>query len=185
MDFSVKVDLAPLEAALRDVPRLAEVAAARALNRVATTARAQASRAISAETGLKVNEVRDHLSLSPARTSSGGETVVTITVPPWAPNLIRFTARQTKAGVSANAWRTRKVYRGTFIANKGRTVFKRVGKARLPIEPVHGPSIPRQFIKGYAMDAIRNTMAERYGIEFERAMTSLLRGRKSASAPPP
>lgn len=173
--IDVRADIAK---ALRDVDALQRNvtrAASAALNRVGTTARAVAAREISAETGLKVSEVKDRL---PTVRANRDSLEVIITAKPWAPNLIRFAARQTKRGVSANAWRSRKVYRSTFIANKGRTVFKRTGPARLPIAPVYGPSVPRTFIRDRTTGAIRRTVAQRFPIEFDRALRALGNGRR-------
>jgi hypothetical protein len=170
MQVSVKVDVDRALKALDAIPRNVDRAAATALNRVGTTAHAVAAREISQVTGLKVSEVKRYVPLAKADRNT---LTATLSAKPWAPNLIHFSARQTRRGVSANAWRKRKVYKGTFIANKGRTVFKRVGKLRLPIEPVHGPSVPREFVKQHTLDAIRKTVGERFPIEFERALKAL------------
>lgn len=147
-------------------------AVAMALNRTAATARSRATKAISAETGIKQASIREKLQIVRAtRTALRAE----IQAHKYAPNLIHYTARQTKAGVSANAWRKRKVYKHTFIGNKGRTVFHREGKARLPIKPVYGPSIPRTFMQRTTNRVLRETVAERFPIEFERALKVELR----------
>jgi hypothetical protein len=43
---------------------------------------------------------------------------------------------------------------GAFVANKGRTVFRRVGKSRLPIEPVQTIGVSRMFNSRAIRDAV-------------------------------
>jgi hypothetical protein len=95
-----------------------------ALNRVATTVRKVAAQQINKVTGLKVTSIRKRLRL---RKATRARPIAEITALPYAPNLRSFNARQVKKGVSANAWRKRKIYRGAFIGNQDRTVFIRVG----------------------------------------------------------
>jgi hypothetical protein len=156
----------------KDIDRAAKAA----LNKVGVTARAEAARAISKATGIKVNEVRTHVPLAKA---SGQGLTVEISAKPWSPNLIRYSARQTAQGVTANAWgRGRKLYRGTFIANKGRTVFSRVGKERTPLKPIRAGSVRKQFMREQTVKAIETTVAVRFPLEFGRAINALMqRGR--------
>jgi hypothetical protein len=62
-------------------------------------------------------------------------------------NLIHFGARKVATGVSVKILKDgdRKVIKGAFIGNKGKTVFKRKGKERLPIKTVTAIS-PSQMI---------------------------------------
>ena len=62
-------------------------------------------------------------------------------------NLIHFGARKVATGVSVKILKDgdRKVIKGAFIGNKGKTVFKRKGKERLPIKTVTAMS-PSQMI---------------------------------------
>lgn len=175
MQIDVRVDVEKAIRSLWVMQRDVNTAAAAALNRVGVTARAAAAREISKASGLPVNQVRKHVPLVRA---NKWNLQCEISARPYAPNLIRYSARQTKAGVSANAWRKRKVYRGTFIANKGRTVFKRVGPARLPIKAVYGPSVRREFIRDTVAKAINTTVEQRFALEFDRALTALLKRRR-------
>jgi hypothetical protein len=50
-----------------------------------------------------------------------------------------------RGGVSSSAFGKRRIYPGTFLNKAGTTAFKRVGKARLPIRPIWGPGIRREF----------------------------------------
>jgi len=172
MQISVEADIKAATQGLLLLERDINTAAVAALNKVAVTARAQAARSISQQSGLPVNQVRERVPLARANRYT---LEAAISARKYAPNLIRYSARQTKPGVSANAWRQRKVYRGTFIANKGRTVFARVGPERLPIKAVYGPSVPRTFIKDETLRAISTTVATRFPLELERALRALLR----------
>lgn len=175
MHIDVRVDVEKAIRGLWLMQRDVNTAATAALNKVGVTARAAAAREISKASGLPVNQVRPHVPLVRANKWS---LQCEISAKPYAPNLIRYAARQTRAGVSANAWRKRKVYRGTFIANKGRTVFKRIGPSRLPIKAVYGPSVRREFIRDTVTKAIHRTVDQRFALEFERALTALLKRRR-------
>lgn len=148
-------------------------ATARALNRTITTVNNEAARAISKRTGMGVRSIKEKLRIYKA---GPHKLVAEIVAPKHAPNLIRYGARRTKKGVSAKAWNQRKVYKHTFIANDGRTVFARVGKARLPIKPIYGPSLPRTFVKQAIREVMEKVGAERFPIEFTRELRFLLSG---------
>ena len=63
---------------------------------------------------------------------------------------------------------------GTFIGNRGRTVFIRVGKSRLPIEAKSTIGVPQMFdtkaISARVMDRINTELP----VEFDRAIAVLL-----------
>ncbi|MCK7495165.1 MAG: hypothetical protein MZW92_31785 [Comamonadaceae bacterium] len=86
-------------------------------------------------------------------------------------NLIRFGARQTqRAALPPRPGAGAGLYAGTFIANKGRTVFKRakVGDkraGRLLIAPVHGPSIPREFGRKALTGSLEAAVLTRWRVE--------------------
>lgn len=172
--FKVTLDVKPALRMLEQLQKDTERATVMALNRVAVTVRAEASRSVSKASGMKVSEVKEKMPLVKADRST---LTATIIAKPWSPNLIRYQARQTKAGVSAKAWGQRKIYPRTFIGNKGRTVFTRVGKARLPLKALHGPSIPREFIKDANLTAMKSVVTNRFPIEFDSAVRSLTRRR--------
>jgi hypothetical protein len=174
MEVSVKGDV---DAVLKDLGSLSlrvDIAIAQALNRTAARAKTQAVRTIAKESGIQQKAVRDRIAI---RKASSYALHAIISAEPYAPNLIRYSARQTKRGVSANAWRKRRIYPRTFIANQGRTVFKRIGKARLPIRPVYGPSIPRTFMQRVTNEAMTQAVRERFPVEFTRALNLQLRRR--------
>lgn len=53
--------------------------------------------------------------------------------------------RKTKRGVSSRAFGQRRVYPRVFLSRSGKTALKRLGKSRLPVRPVWGPGIKREF----------------------------------------
>jgi hypothetical protein len=147
-------------------------AAARALTRTADQVRSAAVKEIARETGLKQKDVR--VALSRVR-ATVGKLLAAVVAVGRAVNLIRFT-RQTReqarraGGVVANAWGRRRLYRGTFIGNQGRTVFRRVGESRLPITVVHGPSIPREMARENVAKQLARVIRTRWPINFEADM---------------
>jgi hypothetical protein len=176
ISISVEVDIRKAVEMLNALEReLVPRAASAALNRVAVSARAVAVQEIARVTGLTQAEVRQHLDI---RTANRNYLAASISAKPWSPNIIRFAARQTKAGVSAAPWRNRRTHKGTFIGNQGRTVFVRTSRNRLPIKAVHGPNVPREFMQGYALAAMQAKVAERFALEFERALAQFMRTRR-------
>jgi hypothetical protein len=167
--IDVRADIEAARARLRYHLRPAiPKAAAAALNRVGTHANSLAVKELAEVTGLKQKDVREALSRTRATWANLQTKIAAIG---RALNLIRFGARQTKRGVTASAWGRRRLYAGTFIANKGRTVFKRakVGDkraGRLPIAPVHGPSIPREFGRKALTGKLEAAVLTRWRVEF-------------------
>jgi hypothetical protein len=107
----------------RDLRKEIDRAVPPAINRVATTARKFAAQQINKVTGMKISSIRKKLAL---RRATRAVPTAVITAQRYAPNLRSFGAREVKRGVSANAWRKRKIYIGAFIGNQDRTVFTRV-----------------------------------------------------------
>lgn len=166
LKFSVQSDIARVRAQIAGKDRQINLAASRAINRALDSARSAATKALSKSTGIKPQRaIRDKLRVSPA---DPNRLIGAIGVEAWTPNLIRFNARQTKRGVSASAWEKRKVYPRTFIGNKGRTVFKRVGKNRLPIKAVHGPRLHVESAKAEIRKAMDAVARPRFRKEFRR-----------------
>ncbi|KAI93929.1 hypothetical protein T281_13825 [Rhodomicrobium udaipurense JA643] len=88
--------------------------------------------------------------------------------------LKEFGAKQTGAGVVAAPWAKSTLFKGTFIAPRGKfagNVYKRVrrtdgsvirvGKNRswLPIRPLYGPAIPKEIVKDASEAAFQRTVA--------------------------
>jgi hypothetical protein len=168
IEVDVRANIAPVLSLLAGLEaQVVRPATSDALNRVATTTRRVAIDLIVRETAIKATAVRQRINISRANRN---KLEARIKAQAYSPNLVNYSARQTKAGVSANAWRVRKVYRGTFLAPKKRLVFVRTGPKRLPIKAIRGPSVRKQFMRLPSERVMRSTIAARWPIEFERAV---------------
>lgn len=138
---------------------ITDKATVRTLNKVAAQTKTAASREIrDAGYNLKAADVKAKIKIIPA---TSGNPVATVKCVGRPIPLIKFSARQTKAGVSVNVKNGRKVIKDAFIATmpSGHTgVYVRVGKAHrkveksgkavwsgLPIKQLFGPAIPDAF----------------------------------------
>jgi hypothetical protein len=152
--------------------KMANAIVPRALNHVGDTARTQVKRELAKQTGLTVTVVDKSMRTVraiPARQSY--ELVATGKPIP----LREFAARQTRRGVSARPWEQRRVFPGTFIVRVlGGHVFRRAGRARLPIVKLWGPSLPRELLRGKVPEVFKEVVSqrlpERMFHEFEQAL---------------
>lgn len=64
----------------------------------------------------------------------------------------------------------RKLIKGAFIANQGRTVFMRVGPSRLKIKAVHTVDVPQMFNMRKVNGAVVRKVRQEFPIEFARAL---------------
>ena len=129
---------------------LASTVMARTLNRVVEQARTQMGREIRNEFNLTASYVRERLQVRKAFARAGQFALSAELTggkgTKRAVNVIHFSARKGTTGVSVAIRRgTRKEIAGSFIGNKGRTVFKRRGAARLPIDPVRTIDAAQMF----------------------------------------
>lgn len=170
--IDVRSDIKEVVARLQaDVDRLLPQATARALNRTATTVRAQATRRIRERYNLKAGVIRAQLRINRAdRNRLTAEVIASGRPIP----LIEFSARQTRAGVSVRVIRgQRKVRRHAFIAkmHTGHVgVFERTSSKRLPIKELFSVSLPVAFARKEILAALEQVAVERFRIEFEREL---------------
>lgn len=122
-----------------------------AVNKAAAQAKTAMSKGITSEFNMKAGRVKDALRIRRARFTRG-QLLIEAELSAAGKrgrslNLINFGARPTATGVSFKIKRTgpRKAIRGAFIANKGRTVFIRKGKSRLPIEAKQTIDVAQMF----------------------------------------
>lgn len=142
-----------------------------AINKVAEKARAEINRAIPQEFAVKASEVRNAITLRKAR-AGNPEALIEIFGSTRkrgrSLNLIHFLAAVQAAGQSVNVRGSRaskrslsglggqlgflikragglKKLEGAFVGNKGRTIFRRTGSARLPIEPLQVIGFSQMF----------------------------------------
>lgn len=131
--------------------KLMPAANARVLNRTATKIRAVSARDVVKDGGFKLRDVTKKIRIFRATVKKQFAEIVAIGKPV---GLIHFDARQRKKGVSAKAWGSRKIYKGTFIAKAktrvkgeegfratGNQVFARKSDRSLPLKKLHGPGI--------------------------------------------
>lgn len=85
-------------------------------------------------------------------------------------NLINFDAKKTRDGISVKILRNggRKVIKGAFIGNQGRTVFQRVGKTRLPIKAVQTIDVPQMFNTKRINRVVVQLLQDKFPEVFER-----------------
>lgn len=132
MKLSITHNFAEVAQALSTMRKdVAQAATARALNRTIEQARTAMSREIRSEFNLPAAKVREALRIKRARLTGG---VLALSAALEAPatkgrslNVIAFAARQTRQGVTVRIRKDggRKLIRGAWIGNNGRTVFVR------------------------------------------------------------
>jgi len=127
------VNLPALTTWVKELPtEVFERAAISALNKTVGMAKTEMSRQIRAEFNLPASVVNEGLRIQRATSSHGNMSWQAVLESPnvkgRSMNLIHFDARADRSGVSVKIKRAggRKVVAGAFIANKGRTVFRRV-----------------------------------------------------------
>lgn len=193
--MDVEIDTAAVVSALGQFGDQAPAATFRALNRIATTARARAAREVSKDLKVKVGTARGAMRIFRASQSRLESQVISkgSRLP-----LIGFTPRQINAGVSYNLGRGRSTVRSGFIESMPTTghrgVFVRqgpkvvmtkgryAGQRRQRIYERFGPSIPRVFANDRVQQITREVIAERWEIEIGRQINAILtrsvRGRR-------
>jgi hypothetical protein len=132
MKLSIKTDFADVQRAIKALPaHLQDRVMVRTINRTMDQAKTAMVREIRSEYAVTAGYVRERLVVRRARVTSSGLQAEAVLAAgngrQRAANVIAFTARQVKGGVSIKVRRSggRKLIRGAFIGNKGRTVFAR------------------------------------------------------------
>ena len=153
---------------------VANKATARALNATMAQAKTAMSREIRQKFVLSASKVNESLRVNKAVAKNGlFQMEASLESPSQrgrSLNLINFGARQTAKGVSVKISRDggRKLIPGAFIGNDGRTVFKRVGKARLPIKALQTIDVAQMFNTKKINQAVIAAINERFPVIFER-----------------
>jgi hypothetical protein len=149
-------------------------ATARAVNRTIEQAKTSMSREIRAEFNISASKVSAALRINRATFRNGLFRIEASLESPSkrgrSLNLINFSARQTSRGVSVLIKKGggRKVLPHAFIANQGRTVFQRVGKARLPIVAVQTIDVAGMFNTRRINARVVKFMLDKFPEVFER-----------------
>lgn len=177
-------------------------AKAMAINKTAEKARAEINRVIPQEYAVKAAEVRNAIDL---RRANGRELRAVISIFGSARrrgrslNMIHFLAAIQAAGraVKTRGSKAKKAdlksianqlgfmvrrdgglkkIPGAFIGNNGRTIFRRTGKARLPIEPMQVIGFSQMFSSQKITDRIMRKIAADFPVEAQRAADQVMRG---------
>ena len=125
--------------------KAAKSAFARAINHEMAKANTAVKRELRTETGIKVGDIAKALKRTRA---SHNALTAQIIARGGAMPLKYFQARQQKYGVRAKPWNRTQRFKSAFIApTLGGHVFHRTSKARLPIEMLWGPAIPKEMMR--------------------------------------
>ena len=186
--INVKADVKPAVDYLNKIAKgLGDKALTSALNKTVAQARTQMIRGITSEYAIKAADVRERLQLQRASRTGMQFTATLIGNPAGrakrAMNVIRFieksvslaqARKRRKAGtLGALRFKIRRAgglqtIAGAFIGNNGRTVFRRTGKARLPIEAVSTIGVPQRFQARKIQIPIQRWITENFPRIFDR-----------------
>lgn len=165
ISLNIKTDFAGVEQSLKQLQAdVGNKALASALNKTVALAKTQMQREIADEFNVSVGYVRDRLRVRRASASAGLRIEAALiggrSDRRRSANIIAFVEKfvtLAEARKRAKSGELRQLYvkikrkggkkalSGAFIGNKGRTVFRRKGKARLPIDPVQTIDVGQMF----------------------------------------
>ena len=161
-----------------------------AINKTAAKGKTEMARAIRDEYMVTVSEVRPKLRVAKARRGQ-----LSATIDPFGKyrgrslNLIHFMERKVtvaqhrkrqKAGDRQLRFKIKrhgpaKVVKGAFVGNRGRTIFRRRGAARLPIDAVQTVGVPSMFNARKVKSRVVARIRKELRVETERAVAQVLR----------
>lgn len=165
-------------------------AVVRALNATITQGKTEMARDISKEFRISVGTAKDRLEVSKA-SSKGGVYKFEATLEATrrakgrSMNVIAFVGalpKRTKNGklaqIKFQIKRTggKKTITGAFVGNKGRTLFIREGKGRLPIKAVNTIDIPQMFNTRRINEVVQRVMLDKFEANITRELRVVLEG---------
>ena len=189
--MSVNADLNAVRGHLRKLERgMREQAIASALNRTAEMAKTAATRDITSVINLPSKYVKSRIEIARASARSGILEVTLSTPGKRSANLIRFAEkkvtlaegrRRAKAGTHGVYVKVRKdggwkLIKGAFIGNQGRTVFRRVGKSRLPIESLQAIDVPQAMFSDVGVANLKRAVATIFPKRLAHEIDRLIKG---------
>lgn len=152
MQFSIKTNFPDVQRALNILQKeVAGKAVASALNKVTAQAKTAMSREIRAEFVLPAAKVNQALRVNRARVASGRFSLEASLESPSkrgrSLNLANFAPLRRGQGVSVKIKRggARKVIKGAFLINGGKTLMIRTGQKRLPIKALQTIDVAQMF----------------------------------------
>jgi hypothetical protein len=178
--ITISSNFPQVAAALGQVQQaLGDQVLARAINRTVDQAKTAMSREIRSSYQLSASYVRDRLRVKRAIGRAGKLDLSAELIggdgKRRSANVIAFGARRNAQGISVLISKgQRKTISHAFVANKGRTVFARTGKARLPIEPVRTIDVPQMFNARRVNAAVMAAIDSRFPAIFERELAYAL-----------
>lgn len=170
----VRTDVNALVLTLRDLKQQTiDGATVRALNRTATTVRAEAARLIREEYNLKVGTIKDQIRIERATRQRLAAKVIASGRP--IP-LIEFSPNQTRDGVTVKVKQSRKLIRHAFIAtmpsgHQGVYIRRGFGNdraPRLPIDQLFSISLPVAFTRKQILKALVDVVRRRFPEAFRQ-----------------
>lgn len=176
MQIDIRTNFTQVADSLRRVQDdLAAQVLARTLNVVVAQAQTAMSREIRQEFNLSASYVRDRLRVRKAFARAGQFALSAELIggdgKRRAANVIRFSRGQGQRGVKVAIRKGRaKEIAGAFIGNKGRTVFRRTGASRLPIEPVRTIDVAQMFNTQRINRRVLAVIEQRFPVVFEREL---------------
>jgi hypothetical protein len=175
MQISIKTNFPDVQRRIDTLrAEIVQQATVRAVNGTLAQAKTRMSRAIRAEFNIKAEKVNASLRIERASYRGGVYRIEGKLESPTkrgrSINVINFEARKTGQGVSVKILRKggRKVIKGAFIGNDGRTVFKRVDKARLPIVAVQTIDVQQMFTTKRINELVVRMINEKFPEIFDR-----------------
>ena len=168
----------------------------RSLNKTIDQGKTQMARTISQEFRIAVGAAKDRLKVSKANAKQGNlgfevSLEATRKGKGRALNLIAFVEKKTTLGEARKRAKKgtqsqvyfqvkrsggKKYIKGAFIANKGRTLFIRTGKDRLPIKSVSTIDIPSMFNTKRINAAVVQVRRDKFEANFDRELRVVLQG---------
>ena len=191
ISLSIKHDWPDLQRKIdRQRKDIADKAMARALNKTIDQGRAEMARRIAAEYRIKISDVRQRLAITRAR-KQGKALELTVSLEATragkgrSMNLIAFHTGGGRVLKSGKRQQLRfkirrdggnKQITGAFIGNKGRTIFIRDGKSRLPIKAVNTIDVVQMFNAKRINLAVREALLASLESNFDRELRVVLGG---------
>lgn len=155
--IDVRADVAQAIAGLKDLERdLVPKALVRALNKTADNVKVQTSRLVREKRPLPAAVVKDAIRVTRANRT---HLTASVTATGKPIPLREYNARQLKGGVKVTVTKGNRAFVGpagrrAFTVDRiGGHVFQRVGKGRLPIKKLFGPSIPGTLLEEKTAEA--------------------------------
>lgn len=195
--INVRTNFPEIAAKLDRLPEeIGNKAMVRSMNKTIDQGKTEMARGISREFRLTVGKAKERLAVRKAYAKGGvlhfqAELLATSKAKSRSMNIIAFVENKTTLAESRKRTKKgtlsqvhfqikrsggKKVIPGAFVGNKGRTVFIREGKGRLPIKAVNTIDIPQMFNTRRINTIVRQVMLQRFGANFKRELRSVLGG---------